>query len=273
MGFLVSYDSAPPSLLLRPYVRRYYVMRYRGDGGERRVQSILPDGFPEAFHVRGPWLETSVADSGFTRISGAATYGQLSRSLRVRFAADSTVFGVVFTPLGYSRVVTMGVQEIGDSVLPLVDVNKGLASLLAATAEGDSEPGIGAFSESMNRVLRTRCATGFAPPPWLEPSLRNMRMTAGLMPVKFYHDLSEVSERYFERRFSEFVGCNPKTYLRILRFARFLDMCGDERKANLALLSTELGFYDQAHLCNEIKRLTGSSPQRYIAGITKVIGG
>jgi AraC-like DNA-binding protein len=83
-----------------------------------------------------------------------------------------------------------------------------------------------------------------------------------------------VSERQLRRRFLASVGYGPKTLQRVLRFQRFLrelDRAGAD--ADLARLSADCGFADQAHLTRECSRLAGLSPAaiaRERAGATRL---
>lgn len=67
--------------------------------------------------------------------------------------------------------------------------------------------------------------------------------------------------RQLERNFKKFIGLSPKEYSNIIRFQHALSLIKDS-KPNRSLLDIafECGYYDHAHLSNEIKRNTGLSP-------------
>ncbi len=72
-----------------------------------------------------------------------------------------------------------------------------------------------------------------------------------------------LSPRHFDRRFLAAVGLRPKEFARIVRFQAVLSayQSGDfPRWADLALAC---GFYDQAHLANEFRQFSGSSPTEF----------
>ncbi|PLP61410.1 AraC family transcriptional regulator [Mesorhizobium loti] len=68
-----------------------------------------------------------------------------------------------------------------------------------------------------------------------------------------------MSERTLRRRFDESFGYGPKTLDRILRYQRFQRLSRNSQ-ASTAMLATEAGYADQAHLVRESRRLTGSTP-------------
>lgn len=72
------------------------------------------------------------------------------------------------------------------------------------------------------------------------------------------------SERTLRRHSHEAFGYGPKTLERILRFQRFLRLLPTAR-APLAVLASEAGYADQAHLAREVRRLSGQSPSGLMA--------
>jgi AraC-like DNA-binding protein len=72
------------------------------------------------------------------------------------------------------------------------------------------------------------------------------------------------SERTLRRHCHEAFGYGPKTLERILRFQRFLRLLPATRTP-LAVLASEAGYADQAHLAREVRRLSGQSPSGLMA--------
>jgi len=72
------------------------------------------------------------------------------------------------------------------------------------------------------------------------------------------------SERTLRRHCREAFGYGPKTLERILRFQRFLRLLPMAR-APLAILASEAGYADQAHLAREVRRLSGQTPSALMA--------
>ncbi|WP_129667285.1 helix-turn-helix domain-containing protein [Phytoactinopolyspora endophytica] len=87
--------------------------------------------------------------------------------------------------------------------------------------------------------------------------------------------VAEVADRIgmtpstFNRRFRATVGLNPKPFARIRRLQRVLtkitaDVPGTGAMAvDWAMVAAEYGYFDQAHLVNEFRSLTGVTPTAY----------
>lgn len=74
-----------------------------------------------------------------------------------------------------------------------------------------------------------------------------------------------LTERNLERRFEHYIGIPPKKFTGILRINNFLKLL---RSADTSLpplqAAIEAGFYDQAHLNNNFKKRTGTTPLKYL---------
>lgn len=86
--------------------------------------------------------------------------------------------------------------------------------------------------------------------------------------VSELQQVADLSSRQLQRRFQSAVGYGPKTFQRIVRLQRLLDLSAREAvlNASLAALSDAAGYADQAHMSREVRDLTGSPPSSLLAG-------
>jgi AraC-like DNA-binding protein len=70
------------------------------------------------------------------------------------------------------------------------------------------------------------------------------------------------SRRRIASAFREEVGLHPKAAARILRFERAKALL-ERSDRSLAEIALESGFYDQSHLSNEFRRISGITPATY----------
>jgi AraC-like DNA-binding protein len=80
--------------------------------------------------------------------------------------------------------------------------------------------------------------------------------------------VSDLSPRQLQRRFRAAVGYGPKTFQRILRLQRLLDLSasGAGQTRNLAAWASSTGYADQAHMSREVRELTGMAPSSLLVG-------
>ena len=73
-----------------------------------------------------------------------------------------------------------------------------------------------------------------------------------------------ISQRQLEREFKDKVGISPKHYLRIIRINEVLRLLDDNQAIDLTNIAYLCGYFDQAHLINDFKRITGKKPTIFI---------
>jgi AraC-like DNA-binding protein len=71
------------------------------------------------------------------------------------------------------------------------------------------------------------------------------------------------SRRRLAARFREEVGLSPKTAARLLRLERATELGASGLE--WAQVAYACGYYDQSHLVNEFRQITGTSPTQYLA--------
>lgn len=83
------------------------------------------------------------------------------------------------------------------------------------------------------------------------------------MPVAEVADRVGWTDRTLERRFSEQAGLTPKRFARVRRLQRLLASFPAGREVDWARAAFACGYFDQAHLINEFRALTGLTPGAY----------
>ncbi|MDN7496437.1 helix-turn-helix domain-containing protein [Burkholderia gladioli] len=102
-------------------------------------------------------------------------------------------------------------------------------------------------SSAIDEVLRTIDAS-FSQPL----SLDTLAAVAGL------------SVSRFTARFRNEVGLSPHRYLCLVRVRRAQDLLCDGLAPSL--VATEVGFFDQSHLCRHFRRVLGVTPRDFVIG-------
>ena len=84
-----------------------------------------------------------------------------------------------------------------------------------------------------------------------------------------------LSQKQFTRVFNKYVGMNPKTYLRLLRFHKALMELQQSPQESLTDVAWRCGYYDLPHMTTDFKDICGFSPSQLIstgAGLTETFG-
>jgi transcriptional regulator GlxA family with amidase domain len=106
------------------------------------------------------------------------------------------------------------------------------------------------------------------PPPGsadeeLTALVRRMGEDADLVRVEQLVEVSGWSLRTLQRRFRSQLGVSPKWVLARFRLQEAALALERDPATDLAALAVRLGWYDQAHLTNDFRRMLGETPGQY----------
>ena len=93
-------------------------------------------------------------------------------------------------------------------------------------------------------------------------SISNATAFGSVQDMATRHDLSV---RHLERSFIEQVGVTPKSFIRINRFARALQLRSDDPTQSWADVASLAGYHDQMHLVRDCHALGDASPSALVA--------
>lgn len=91
-------------------------------------------------------------------------------------------------------------------------------------------------------------------------AVRRITRAAGRLRVAELAAQLGVGERRLQQIFHEHVGLSPKATARLARFRALIDRCQRAPVGSWSSVALEHGFYDQAHLINELREFTGFTP-------------
>lgn len=92
-----------------------------------------------------------------------------------------------------------------------------------------------------------------------------LRESDGQMRLRDIAARLEVSERNLRRRFTDHVGCSPKTYARHLQIAAAAIEAEKTADPDWAKIAAGAGFHDQPHMINAFQSEMGMTPKAFHA--------
>lgn len=221
----------------------------------------LPDGdLTMVISVGAPLV---IRRAGHADVRAAATVAGL-RSAPLDIAHDGTQHGVQveLTPHGCRALLGRPAAELTHGVWPLEDVagpraNELTDRLAAARSPGDR-------ARVLDAVL-TRWAADAGYPAVIDAFWRALTGSAGRASVTSIAGQIGLSRRHLGQLVREELGLTPKTLARVLRFGRARACLRTGRAASLAQAAAMCGYFDQAHMNAEWKRLGGCTPGEWVS--------
>lgn len=229
-------ELAPPTGLL-PVV----ACLWEHDSPPGHEQRIIPDGCVDLVRLDGELV-----------VVGADTGPVVSRS---GAAASSRTSGIRLRPGAAGAVLGIPAAEVRDQRVPLADVwpdvGRALADALAAAGPARR------LDLLARAVLRRRAERdGLV-------AAAALRLGAPGVRVADVAEELGVSVRHLHRRTVAAVGYGPKTLGRVARLRRLIGL-STGAPSTLAERAAAAGYASQAHMSDEVRRLTGLTPVRFL---------
>ena len=239
----LTYTEVAPPTDLAGVVDRFWLRASRRPASGR-TQRILPDGCVDV-----------IVD---VERGAAELVGAMTRAIEVP-DGPGRVVAVRFKPGTAAAVARCALGELTDEGAAVEDL--GIADgALAGRIHDARHPA--AQLTVLADWLRGRLAAAPAPVGWIARAVAQLSSPSSRTsssPVEAVADTLGVSRQHLARSFRREVGLSPKQLARIARMQRAVAALAGATP-DLARLAVELGYFDQAHLTNELHALTGATP-------------
>jgi len=187
--------------------------------------------------------------------------GPFTQSRLLRVGRDVRAVGAVLPATFAHRAFGISAPELVDQIAPLDDLwpRSAVDRLAAELSRLDDSSGVMLLEDVLvARITRdgTDDAVGWA-------ASRLITRRAGRVSIDALAGTHGLSRQEFARRFRASAGLPPKQFARISRFQALIYSLLTTDVSRWAFEAPALGFYDQAHMINEFRAFTGSSPRTF----------
>jgi AraC-like DNA-binding protein len=254
----VDYCEWLPPETLRDRIR--CVWRLRDEAPDGAAQTIYPDGCCELIlHLRTP-MQRWHDDGGWQLQSASLFAAQHRCAIRLRAAGPLDCIGVRLQPWSSAIAAGARLRELCDVVIDLRRLAPALAHAMSLWLPLLDADAIQAWSE-LDRALGP-CAA----PASVRSAVERLEVQAGDARVDALARACGLPLRTLQAQFLRWVGLSAKEYARLLRLQATLRAL-DAGVGDIAALSLDRGFSDQAHATRELQRLTGLPPARLLRAL------
>ncbi|MCD7930123.1 MAG: helix-turn-helix domain-containing protein [Tannerellaceae bacterium] len=171
------------------------------------------------------------------------------------------VIGIIFKPFGTKAFFPFPMYSLYNSIIDIHDLDIPWLKELEEQihTEKDNAIRIRSIEQAFKKALRDH---DFYNLNRLSPSIRY----ASEDPFVQLDRMAEIScwsNKQYKRVFSEYVGINPKEFLRIIRFQRAIHLLQVHPEMKLQEIAFDCGYYDLPHLSRDFKSFTGYTLKEY----------
>jgi AraC-like DNA-binding protein len=241
---------------LEPWVEYLWTVDWDLGSGPPVESKVI--SYP-ALHLTAEWGGPGEVRHGHP-MPATLVHGAVSRVFTVQLHGSGAVVGVRFKPGGCFAWTGREAVGLLDRALPAAELlETGLARL------HDEAAGTGPAERA---ALFRAALQAHAPQPdsadgELDDLVARMAADPTLVQVEQVVRLSGWSVRTLQRRFRRHLGVSPKWVLARFRLQEAALALEAEPAVDLAELAVRLGWYDQAHLTNDFRRMLGETPRQY----------
>ncbi len=258
------YQRFRPAPALASEIECYWYLRRDGPVPEATVERIVPDGCCELIFNFGEAVRAPDGNGGWGIQPTAMLVGQISRCLEIVPGGAVEMLGVRFHPAGVGAFWPVAMNELADGHAPLDALERPWRELEGRLQEPRPLAARLALLERSLLARRNPRHGGR-----LHAAVARLRSSGGTTRISALAEELNVSARQLERDFTRGVGLPPKQLARIFRCREVLRAVqrGDHAWADVA---AACGYFDQAHLVNEFRVLTGATPDAYLRTATEL---
>jgi AraC-like DNA-binding protein len=226
-------------------------------------QLLLPDGaLVVIFNLGEPQRLCERADVRRHAVFRASwVSGQQPQPIVIEQAGSCHLAGIRFRAGGAFPLFRFSLAELTGRVVELEDIwgrEAGAVREQLGAVSGDREI-LPCLERWLDRRLRHEAI------PDKRVSFAAEMLRRGGNGVGRIAEATGLSHKHLVHEFTRRVGLTPKHFGRVQRLQRVIGQVGQRPVVDWADQAAKVGFYDQAHLANEFRDLTGLTPSEYLA--------
>jgi len=242
-----------PSSPLASHIHSYWILER--DDEVSSVERIVPTGCIQLIFYRSGHM-WSLTDKTFQ--PRAFLGGQYNLYTDIEAAGSLSMIVIVFRPLGVKSFFDFPLSDIAQSVLSIEDMPDPIWKELEERLFEIVQP---EQIISMIEYYLTRKLFSDS-----DYNLKRLSAAVTLVSQQSDRKVSDMaaesclSVKQFKRLFTQYVGLQPKEFIRIMRFQRALYYMEHFPSMSFSQIAFECGYYDASHLVKEFKQLSGYTP-------------
>jgi AraC-like DNA-binding protein len=256
---LMQFTVIPIPEMLRKDVECIRISHFEGD--EPININVCLNGLPGiSFQHANGCSPIERITTRFGGVKGTPTlfvYGQMTEPGVMHYRAGQfTSTQVVLKPHALQTLMGLNASVLTNSVVDLSEFSAGSLNMRLMEAHTD-EQRVDLITDFLTAKLRQAKSRDCL----VEESLRLIHQNSTSMTVKYLLDTFNLSERQFEKRFTQAVGLPPQFYIRVKRFNQAIRLMKTRPFRKLTDVAYAMNYYDQSHFIREIKAFSGITPK------------
>ena len=258
----MEFKHFPPSEILKPYVKCYFV--FESDSDIEFEDTVFPSGDMEVIFNLGSGVWESLVENKFFRTPQVELWGQLTKPLGIKSKGKHIMLGIRFLTHSIAYFLNDEIGVFNNQVSDFADIIgkpvKILHSRLLETTD------LNRRIELIEKFLLGRLAIA-------EKKIFTINKVANIL-TSIKKNLEEdnisniasrhnITPRYLHKLIYQHTGLSPKLFNKINRFQLSLKLL-DKNDQSFTSIAYDCGYFDQSHFIRDFKSFTGITPSAYL---------
>jgi AraC-like DNA-binding protein len=260
----MEFTHFPPSELLRPYIRHYYLFQSAVD--TPFADTVFPSGDMEMIVNlgEGSWSANNKQNPSIE------LWGQITKPLAIRSTGRHTMLGVKFFPHSAAYFLEEAIGNFNDQVTDLgLILGKPIQQLHEQLQDTTDTPTRIALLETfLVQKLQKTQKRAFRIDK-VGHILKTMTRDPAEVKINAIAIQHGISSRYLNKLIYQHTGLTPVSFNKIRRFQFSLKLIAKHNQP-LTAIAYESGYFDQSHFIKEFKSFTGLTPSAYLKNMSPV---
>jgi len=256
----MNFRLIPPSPLLSPFVRHYWFLEMEASEGTGQPQRVVPNGYVElTFHFGDRLRKIKLIED---IQPGIIISGQKTDFFDVVPTGKTSMLSIQFYPHSAGLFFDIPISELANETLDLREI--------AGQEADELEDRLGNIQLLDNKVILierflTNRLKRVEVYEWdrIAHNIALIGRHNGQISVEQLAGAACLSRKQHERVFKKMVGLSPKQFLKVIRFQYALLAHQQHPHESLTELAYRCGYYDQSHMINDFRDLSGITPGQY----------
>lgn len=253
-------EHQPPPHL-KSYIRYYWTLEAETPPVANASQRLLAEGFEFVFNLAEP-IEIISSDGFAKNMSVTGITGPMTRPMRMKPTGPTKLFGICFRAGGGYLFFKTPAHELANQCPDVGDLWGAEGDRFVERIQNDcltTESRI----ESINLYLSKLLGKNYRDNAAIDAAIEAIERHKGRITIDQLARYLGMSGRHLERIFKERIGVTPKQLCRNTRFKNVYKQIETSSHIDWTDVALSCGYYDQAHLINEFKHFTGTSPTEH----------
>lgn len=258
--FFREYHTPP---CLAPYIRYYWTLELEATDSppSGQGQRFLTEGLEFTFNLAEP-IDIENSEGAVKAMVASGITGPMIRPMRLKPTGAVKLFGICFRPGGSYPFFKIPGHELVDHSLDASDLWGSEGRQFVDRIHNDcltTESRMDAISVYFSNLLEKNLGDDAA----INAAIDAINYNKGRISIDDLARYIGMSCRHMERKFKARIGMTPKQLCRNVRFKHAYKKIETSPRDSWVDIALTCGYYDQAHLINEFRYFTGTSPAEY----------